>query len=162
MLESLTSLIIDSPLNQWILDTYWLWPVLEIVHFFGLSLLLGGLIIIDLRLMGYFRSLNLETINNLVPLVICGFSLNLVTGILFFIGDPMRYSVNIGFQIKMGLVILAGLNTLFYSWKIKPLLVSWGANSDTPNRAKVIGLISLSAWIGVLVLGRLIPYVGTG
>ena len=162
MLESLTSLIIDSPLNQWILDTYWLWPVLEIVHFFGLSLLLGGLVIIDLRLMGYFRSLNLETINNLVPLVICGFSLNLVTGILFFIGDPMRYSVNIGFQIKMGLVILAGLNTLFYSWKIKPLLVNWGANSDTPNRAKVIGLISLSAWTGVLVLGRLIPYVGTG
>ena len=99
MLESLTSLIIDSPLNQWILDTYWLWPVLEIVHFFGLSLLLGGLIIIDLRLMGYFRSLNLETINNLVPLVMCGFSLNLVTGILFFIGDPMRFSVNFGFQI---------------------------------------------------------------
>ena len=162
MLESLTSLIIDSPLNQWILDTYWLWPVLEIVHFFGLSLLLGGLIIIDLRLMGYFRSLNLETINNLVPLVMCGFSLNLVTGILFFIGDPMRYSVNIGFQIKMGLVILAGLNTLFYSWKMKPALANSSVSSDTPISVKIVGLISLLAWTGVLVLGRLIPYVGTG
>ena len=162
MLESLTSLIIDSPLNQWILDTYWLWPVLEIVHFFGLSLLLGGLIIIDLRLMDYFRSLNLETINNLVPLVMSGFSLNLVTGILFFIGDPMRYSVYIGFQIKMGLVILAGLNTLFYSWKIKSVLANWSVSSDTPISVKIVGLISLLAWTGVLVLGRLIPYVGTG
>lgn len=162
MLESLTSLIIDSPLNQWILDTYWLWPVLEIVHFFGLSLLLGGLIIIDLRLMGYFRSLNLEATHNLVSLVISGFGLNLITGALFFFGDPMRYSINIGFQIKMGLVILAGLNTLFYFWKIKPLLANWSANSDTPIPAKVIGLISLLTWTGVLVLGRLIPYVGTG
>ena len=74
----------------------------------------------------------------------------------------MRYSVNIGFQIKMGLVILAGLNTLFYSWKIIPALANWSVSSDTPIPVKIVGLISLSAWTGVLVLGRLIPYVGTG
>jgi hypothetical protein len=49
MLESIALIIADGPLNLWIQSIYWLWPILEITHFIGLSLLLGGLIIIDLR-----------------------------------------------------------------------------------------------------------------
>ncbi|HJN96675.1 MAG TPA: hypothetical protein QGF41_13360 [Gammaproteobacteria bacterium] len=162
MLESFALSIVDGSLNRWIVETYWLWPVLEIVHFVGLSLLLGGLIIIDLRLAGLFRSLRPTATHKLVPLVLIGFGLNLVTGILFFYGDPLRYSVNIGFQIKMVLVVLAGLNTLFYYRKIKPVMHSWGTNADTPPVAKIVAITSLSAWGGVLLFGRLIPYVGTG
>ena len=162
MLESFAYSIVDSSLTEWIQLTYWLWPVMEIIHFIGLSLLLGGLIVVALRLAGHFRALNLAATHKLLPLVLVGFGLNLTTGVLFFYGDPLRYSVNIGFQIKMVLVALAGLNALLYYWKIKPAMATWDPHADSPPIVKLVAYASLSLWTGVLLCGRLIPYVGTG
>jgi len=149
-------------LNIWILETYWLWPTLEILHFFGLSLLLGALLIVDLRLAGFFRQLDMQATLELLPWGVLGFLINLVTGVLFFFGDPARYSINIGFQIKMLLIVIAGFNTLWYILKIKPQQPAWAAGANTPASAKTVAWVSLSAWTGVLLCGRLIPYVGTG
>jgi hypothetical protein len=162
MIESFSLAVAETSLSQWILVTYWLWPVLEIIHFVGLSLLLGGLIIIDLRMAGHFRSLNLSATHQLLPMVFIGFALNLITGVLFFIGDPMRYSINIGFQIKMILIMIAGLNALLYYWKINPHIHSWDPAANPPALAKTVAYVSLITWTGVLLCGRLIPYVGTG
>ncbi len=162
MLESFAMSIVDGPLNQWVHSIVWLWPFMEIIHFIGLSLLLGGLIVIDLRMAGHFKALNPAATHKLLPLVFIGFGLNLMTGVLFFYGDPMRYSVNIGFQIKMVLVVLAGLNALLYYWKINPVMHTWDAKAESPPIAKLVAYASLATWTGVLVCGRLIPYVGTG
>lgn len=162
MLESLALILVDSPLNLWIQKTFWLWPVLEIIHFTGLSLLLGGLIVIDLRLAGLFKGFSLSATHKLLPVVMLGFTLNLITGILFFYGDPLRYAVNIGFQIKMILVLLAGINALLYYWKINPVIEQWESSGATPIMAKLVAYSSLALWTGVLLCGRLIPYVGTG
>ena len=91
-----------------------------------------------------------------------GFFINLTTGMLFLIGDPARYAVNIGFQIKMLLILIAGLNALWFAVKISPILIDWDPYGDTPSAAKISAYVSLSAWFGILLLGRLIPYVGTG
>ena len=77
-------------------------------------------------------------------------------------GDPGRYSINIGFQMKMVLILIAGLNVLFFAVKINPLVASWERHGDTPALAKTVAWVSLAAWTGVLLLGRLIPYIGTG
>ncbi len=152
----------DSALNQWIADTYWLWPVLEIIHFIGLTLLLGGLIIVDLRMAGHIQSITRDSTHQLLPLVIVGFILNLVTGVLFFYGDPGRYSINIGFQIKMVLVLIAGLNALIYHWRVFPIVEKLKEGDETPMLARATAYTSLTMWAGVLLAGRLIPYVGTG
>lgn len=162
MFDLFAQLALDSFLNQWIQATYWLWPILEIIHFVGLSLLLGGLIVMDLRMAGHFRGLDPVSTHKLLPLVFIGFGLNLATGILFFYGDPMRYSINIGFQIKMILVIIAGLNALLYYWKVAPSMRTWTTDTVPPAIAKGVAYTSLTVWTGVLLCGRLIPYVGTG
>lgn len=152
----------DSALNQRIAETYWLWPVLEIIHFIGLTLMLGGLIIIDLRMAGHLPRLDPTRTHQILPFVVLGFALNLITGVLFFYGDPGRYSINIGFQVKMVLVLIAGLNALFYHWKVSPVIHKLSAGAGTPLLAKCTAYTSLSMWFGVLLAGRLIPYVGTG
>jgi len=161
-MDALVQAIEGSAINSWILSSYWLWPVLEIIHFIGLSLLLGAMLIVDLRLAGYLRQIDIMATHRLLPWATFGFLLNLVTGTLFFLGDPARYSVNIGFQLKMILVLIAGLNALWFIWKLNPRIGSWDAHGDTPAAAKVVAILSLVAWLGVLLLGRLIPYVGTG
>ncbi len=146
----------DSSLNLWIAETYWLWPVLEIVHFIGLSLLFGGLLMVDLRLLGFFTHIAQEKVYRLLPLVIGGFALNLITGVLFFFGDPGRYSINIAFKIKMALVVVAGINALLYHYVVQP------SASKSAQWQKLSAGVSLTAWLGVLLFGRLIPYIGTG
>ena len=163
MIETLTKEIMASQLSQWIQATYWLWPVLEIIHFFGLTLLMGGLIIVDLRMIGFFPTINLQGVKKLLPFVIFGFSLNLITGILFVYGDPSRYAINIGFQIKLILILLAGCNAAIYHFRVEGYALGLGSSSIRPPLTiKLVGLTSLSLWTGVLLLGRLIPYVGTG
>tara|TARA_B100002051_G_scaffold140619_1_gene133500 strand:+ start:214 stop:705 length:492 start_codon:yes stop_codon:yes gene_type:complete len=163
MIETLTNEIMASQLSQWIQATYWLWPVLEIIHFFGLTLLMGGLIIVDLRMIGFFPTINLQGVKKLLPFVIFGFLLNLITGILFVYGDPSRYAINIGFQIKLILILLAGCNAAIYHFRVEGYALELGSSSiRAPLTIKLVGLTSLSLWTGVLLLGRLIPYVGTG
>ncbi len=157
-MEAFAESIVGGSLNSLIQGTYWLWPILEISHFIGLSLLLGGLLVIDLRMAGHFRAAT----HKLLPFVLVGFGINLLTGILFFYGDPMRYSVNIGFQIKMSLVIVAGLNAALYYWKVSPIMHGWDENTVSPPIAKFVAYTSLAVWAAVLLCGRLIPYVGTG
>ena len=162
MIRSFASNIADSSLNQWISEIYWLWPVLEIFHFLGLSILFGALVTIDARLLGLVRNCDALDVKRFVPLAWVGFCINLATGTLFFIGDPMRYAINIGFQLKMLLILIAGLNVVAYQLQVRPLMAGWSAGAATTPAAKLIAITSLLAWTGVLLLGRLIPYVGTG
>jgi len=161
MLQSLVPLVVDSALNQWIVSAWWVWPVLEIFHFIGLSLLLGGLLVIDLRLAGYFRILSPTSTHELLPLVLIGFALNMITGILFFYGDPVTYANSAAFQLKMVLIGVAGLNALLYYWKLHKLVHHWTADTDSTALAKVVAWTSLGVWTAVLLCGRLIPYIGT-
>ncbi len=161
MFQSFAASIADSSLNRWIAETYWLWPVLEIIHFIGLSVMLGALLIIDARLLGMLGTWGTAAIKRLTPLVWFGFCINLASGTMFFIGDPMRYSINIGFQLKMLLILIAGINVAVYQLQLRPRLAGWNTDSMPPI-ARFVAIVSLATWGGVLLLGRLIPYVGTG
>jgi hypothetical protein len=160
MWNQFASIALDSSLNQWISATYWLWPVLEILHFIGLSLLFGGLLLVDLRMLGCFASIAQARVNRLLPLVMLGFAVNLVTGLLFYFGDPARYSANIAFKIKMTLIVVAGCNAALHHM----LIVRAGQGPATAEQPfqKLSASVSLLAWLGVLLFGRLIPYIGTG
>ncbi len=162
MLESFAESIVGGSLNTLVTSTYWLWPLMEIIHFIGLSMLLGSLLVIDLRMAGHFRALNPAATHKLLPLVFIGFSLNLITGVLFFYGDPLRYAGHTGFKIKMLLVVLAGINALVYYWKINPVMHTWDPDAKATPLARVVAYTSLFAWTGVLLYGRLIPYISTG
>jgi hypothetical protein len=162
MTDALISAIEGSPVNDWVLSSQWLWPGLEILHFLGLSLLLGSMLVVDLRLCGMLRQIDIHAVHKLLPWAALGFIFNFSSGVLFFLGDPARYSVNIGFQIKMILILIAGLNALWFFWKVNPEIRHWDTHADTPAAAKVVAVVSLGAWFAVLLLGRLIPYIGTG
>ena len=140
----------------------WTWPILETLHFIGLCMLLGGLLVIDLRLLGYNRLIPTVASHDILPIVYAGLGINTITGILFFFGDPHRYFVNISFQLKMLLYVLAGLNALWYQLKLSPRIDALPAGGMLPTEARLVGILSLGLWFGVLILGRLIPYLGTG
>lgn len=159
--------ILDWMESTWINDLVvgyaWTWPTLETLHFLGMCLLFGPIIIMDLRLMGFERlTVPVSAVHTLIPLTLLGFIINLTTGVMFLFGDPYRYAMNISFQSKMVLVFLAGLNALYFWWKVTPALEKAGPNDSPPAYIKFVGFASLAMWTAVLCFGRLIPYLGTG
>ena len=94
-----------------------------------------------------------------IPIAIVGFAINLLSGITFIASNPERYGPNIAFQWKMGLVIIAGLNALWFYFGEHKDLVKLADGEDAEFRAKVIAAVSLMIWIVVIILGRFMPFV---
>ena len=152
--------ILTTPVSRWVTGGPWIWPTLETLHFSGLCVLIGGLILMDLRLIGYRRGLPLETIHRIMPLVFLGFAINACTGFLFVMGDPHRYAVNYAFKAKMVLLLLAGLNALWFRFQMWPRMRDWTETTASPPLAVFMGVASLMLWFGVGIHGRLITFFG--
>lgn len=151
-----------TPINEFVLYYRWTWPTLETLHFLGLCMLIGAILIMDLRLIGFQRVIPLNAVHALMPVAIAGFVINLVTGLGFLFGDPYLYVINYAFWVKMVLVLLAGINFGWYMLRVEPSLKALGPNDVTPVEAKLVAAASLLFWFGVLAYGRLLPYLGTG
>src|SRR3989442_9154579 len=92
----------------------WLWPMCETLHFIGLALLMGIVSVLDLRMLGMAKELPLGPLQRLMPFAILGFTINLVTGLLFFTGDPTQYIHNVAFGFKLLFIGLAGVNVILF------------------------------------------------
>jgi hypothetical protein len=137
----------------------WLWPTCEILHYLGLSLLLGTVGLFDLRVLGIAKSIPPRTIHRLVPWGVGGYILNVLTGILFFSGHPDQYFYNDAGRLKALFMAIAGINILvFYGTMAFPEMKKLGPGTDAPTRIKVIAGVSLAMWVGVLICGRMLTW----
>jgi hypothetical protein len=139
----------------------WIWPLCETLHFMGLALLMGVVTVFDLRMLGMAKELPLGPLQRLMPFAILGFVVNLITGFLFFAGDPTQYIHNVAFGFKLLFIGLAGVNViLFYTTGLYRRVDGVGAGQDVPAAAKLAAAASLVLWIGVIYWGRMLPFIG--
>jgi uncharacterized membrane protein len=132
----------------------WGWPVVESLHFIGLSLLVGCVGLFDLRLLGVARQIPVLALHRLVPFGVAGFALNVVTGVMFVTSVPDQYLYNPAFQSKLLFMALAGVNMLlFYRFAWRGLVAGQGL-----RLAQLGAAVSLLCWLGVIVGGRLITF----
>jgi hypothetical protein len=150
----------STSLSRGIVNYRWIWPLCEVLHFIGLTLVIGIAGFFDLRLMGFLKRVPVSAARELMPLAIGGFVLNLTTGTIFFIGTPHQYVGNIAFWAKVFFLLLAGLNAMFFETTVGARTITLGAGDDTPRSAKIVGAVSLVSWLGVLYWGRMLPYIG--
>jgi uncharacterized membrane protein len=135
----------------------WWWAFMMDLHFIGLVLLVGTIGLFNLRLLGFAKQIPVAPLNKLVPWGFAGFSLNVLTGLLAFIGMPTFYSHDIAFVFKIVAVLLAVTALgLFYHMSVFRECEAVGPGQDAPPRAKFYAGISLVLWLSVIVLGRYI------
>jgi hypothetical protein len=161
LLDTLSSWIKSTRLSADIIHSPWIWPAAETVHFIGLALLIGSVALLDLRMLGLAKRLPIRPLHDLLFWGIVGFALNVITGLVFFIGAPSQYVHNISFWLKMLLMFVAGINALlFYATGIFRAVEHVGPGEDAPFGAKVIAAASLLLWVGVTYFGRMLPFIG--
>jgi hypothetical protein len=147
----------DLPIGAAVRQSRWLFGLGETLHFIGLCLMVGGLLIVDLRLLGYIRSIPMKAALAFLPFVIVGFVINLLTGVEFFMTDPFMYWPNPAFKLKMFLVLLGGLNAFVFTMMEHRHVLVLGKDDHASPLARITAGASLTIWLGVIVLGRLLP-----
>jgi hypothetical protein len=142
-------------------SSLWLFPVIETVHLFGIVALVGSTSALDLRLLGLvLRDQSVKNVaQRLLPWAWVGFAVQVVTGILLAASEATKMYVNLGFRIKMTLILLAGLNALAFHYTAYRSADRWGEARMTPMGAKLAGTFSILLWFGIVAAGRWIAYI---
>ena len=139
-----------SPL-AFIADHPWAYPALETVHVFGVALLVGNLVALELRVWGRASQLPVVALERLsLSIAVVGFVFAAASGLLMFSSQPGDLLANRAFTLKMGLVACAGVNAaLFHARDGLRKLDRW---------ARAQTALSLGLWIAVMICGRWIAY----
>jgi hypothetical protein len=140
----------------------WGWPMAESIHFLGLSMLVGCIGLFDLRLLGMAKRIPIAALHKLIPWGLLGFAINITSGSLFLLTEPDQYIYNPSFQFKVLFIMLAGANALTFYITTYRRATAPNAPSDAPRTAKLVAVVSLSLWIGVIVCGRLLTFFRPG
>jgi hypothetical protein len=136
-----------------------MWAVVDGVHVIGLCIFLGLLLFWELRLFNVgVRSASVsETWDRLAPIILVGFIVMVISGLLLFVSEPVRFWGNIFFRIKLVALVLAGLNALAFHYSIGKRLVDWDTK-PLPGSAHLVGVVSVTLWVLIVFCGRLIAY----
>jgi len=141
-------------------NSSWVWPASETVHFLGLSLTFGVLLAVNLRILGVMKQVPFEDVHRLLPWGMLGFGANLITGMLFFVGQPKQYIDSAPFYWKVVFLMIAGANFLYLTVFTKSWTGDREGGWDASVADKAMAVLSLFAWLVVLYAGRMLPFIG--
>jgi hypothetical protein len=139
-------------------ETLWAYPLFETLHTLGMALLVGSLGLIDLRILGYKPELPILGTLDLLPLAWLGFTINLISGLLLFTSDPVYFWNSVTFKVKIGLIVLGGINAFILSQSVFREARA-GGDATPGTQARLVAASSLTFWVGAIIAGRLIAYL---
>jgi len=125
-----------------------------------MCLMIGVVGVLDVRLLGYLRAIDVSTLRRLLPWGLAGFAINLVSGVLFVVGAPDQYARNPAFYMKLLFLLVAGLNALYFETHAGARALAAGSMQPPSTSFKVAGAVSLFSWAMVLYWGRMLPFIG--
>ena len=162
-MQSITALLEWLQASSWAVFIHkkpWAFTTVEVVHVFAIALVIGTIIIVDLRLLGLASKKRpaAELSRQVLPFTWAAFVLAVIAGSLLFISRAPEYFGNTMFWIKMALIVIAGINMMIFEFITVRGVQEWNLSPSPPRAARLAGAISITCWLLVLVFGRLIAF----
>lgn len=155
-LAALAEAIQQSSFGAWARGSAWAYPAANLLHLLGLVLILGGIGLLDLRIIGLFRALPIAVLSRAVtPLAVVGILAMIASGAVMFAADAQSLAVAPIFRWKLILVLIALANAVAFRLAWNWRLSGW---ADAPMAARAMAAASLILWLAVAAAGRLIAY----
>ena len=136
------------------------WNMMEGMHLITLMLFAGTILVVDLRLLGVtFRKVKISVLSEkLLPLTVFGFAMMVVTGLIVFFAKPVEYYHNIWFRVKILFILVAMINIVIFHFRVQKNEAAWDDSPSPPWSAKASAIVSITAWVMVIIMGRFIAY----
>jgi hypothetical protein len=160
--EDMLSGLQALPIALAIGESDWLFPAFESAHVVAIALVVGSIMIVDLRLLGIAsnRAPVSALVAEILPWTWGLFAIAVLSGLGLFISDATGYFANPAFRWKMVLLTLAGLNMVVFHLTAYRSVRQWDQGTPTRWSARVAGALSLILWVGVVAFGRWVGFVG--
>jgi len=150
----------DSGLADNIRENDLLFPLIESVHVLSICLVVGSILMVDLRLLG-LASINRpvsRVSDGILPLTWSAFAVAVASGFLLFISNATKYLANGYFVAKILLICAAGLNMAIFHAISARDLPKWENEKTLPRQAQLAGGLSILLWVSVVTCGRWIGF----
>jgi hypothetical protein len=161
MLKTLLQALEATPWGTAVRESTWLFPTIESLHVLSLVLVMGSIMVVDLRLLNVAsrgRPVK-ELTDDILPWTWSAFVASAITGSLLFSSSAVRYVGIWQFDAKMGMLALAALNMGLFHLGAFRSVAQWDrAPATPPLAAKLAGGISLVIWVSIVALGRWIGF----
>jgi len=149
-----------TPLSVYLRDSDYPFFIIETVHILALGFSVGTILWVDLHLMGL--SMRRERVSDVVgqfePSAKVGFALMFVSGFLLLLAEPLKAYITTAFRLKLVMLVLAVVNVWYFHSKVYPGVAEWDEAATLPWRAKMVGFLSMTLWLGIIVAGRWTAY----
>jgi hypothetical protein len=142
-----------------IAESTWLFPIVETIHVLALTVVVGSVAMMDLRLLGVGsreRAAS-EVIASSLPWAWSAFAVAFIAGSLMFSSKAATYYANLPFRIKMVCLALAAVNMLVFHFSTARGMASWDRGAP-PRAARLAAACSLTLWIVIVATGRWIGF----
>lgn len=156
MLASLES----SQFSALVRSELWGWPLALTVHALGTAIVIGFIFIICLRMLGLFETIPYASLKRLFPVIWAGLAVQFLSGFALWMTKPTRYVADTAFLLKLLLVIVGFILTLYFYGAIKREAASWEGGGAVSSRMVKLVAVSLVVWCGALVAGRMTAFLG--
>jgi hypothetical protein len=149
-----------TALATYLQESEWGFAAVESVHVIALTLVLGTIAIVDLRLLGLpRRNVPITALTaDCLRLTWGAFALAALSGGLMFMANAASYYGNLAFRVKMALLVLAGLNMIVFEMRTFRSVAAWDVDRTAPLAGRIAGALSLLLWISVVVFGRWVGF----
>jgi uncharacterized membrane protein SirB2 len=141
-------------------ESLYMYTLVESVHVIAIMLFAGTIAMVDLRLLGraFTDTPVSEMTARILPWTVAGFAVMALSGLLLFYAIPVRTYHSVWFRLKLALIVVAALNIWFFHRRVQRDRARWDREEIPPRGARIAAAISLAAWTGVIVAGRMIAY----
>jgi uncharacterized protein DUF6644 len=146
---------LGQAMRQWL----WLYPSVEIVHITGIALLFGSIVVLDVRLLGFSRSVSVRKLaSHVLPWTLASLLLIVPSGAMMFTAHATDFVTNPAFAVKVCLILAAFTNAGIFHAGVFRGAERWDVGVAPPLAARAAGALSLLLWISVIACGRLLAY----
>ena len=141
-------------------ESLWLYPSVEIAHILGFVTLVGAVAMFDLRVLGLSKAIPVRALaRHLLPWSVAALLLIVPSGLMMFTAHAGDFLGNRAFQLKMALLLTAGINAAIFHTGPYRTVEAWNVNAATPWGARASAALSLALWVAIISCGRLLAYV---
>ncbi|HET9338403.1 MAG TPA: DUF6644 family protein [Casimicrobiaceae bacterium] len=140
-------------------ESLWAFPIVETIHIAAFAIVVGSIVVLDLRLAGLSRRVPLSRLAaHTLPWTLGAFGLAVLSGLTMFTAHAADYLTNPVFMLKMGLILAAGVNAALLHVGAMQAAAAWDTGTGPPARVRVAAVASILLWLGVIACGRLLAY----
>ena len=146
-------------LGRMMRESMWAFPIVETIHICAFAIVVGSIVVLDLRLLGLSRRVPVSRLaSHVLPWTIVAFAVAALSGLTMFTAHAADYLTNEVFMLKMGLILVAGINAGLLHVGALRSVGSWDTDAGPPSRVRFAAALSILLWFGVIACGRLLAY----